>query len=118
MDVRPDVIHSGVSAWDRAHSRLEEANNAAKAGITGLDPAAVFGNDTVGRTFLSQYLQNGGPAELLFGANGGGGITTQLGEGGPSITSALNEVLAQEAANTAANTRLGGAGTAPPSARA
>ncbi len=112
LEVRPDLVRSGVSAYESANAQLDSAVQRARGGILGVDPAGIFGGDEAGRTARANYEQAGGPAELLFGAAGGGGVVAALGTGGPAVTQALNDVLAQEAANAAGMGSVGGSAPA------
>jgi hypothetical protein len=110
LEVRPDLVRAGISSYESAYAELDSAMQAARGGILGIDPAAVFGGDTPGQTFLTSYLEGGGPEVRLFGmaVPQGGGVVAELGTGGPFMTRSLEIVLAEEAANAAGMQAVGG----------
>jgi hypothetical protein len=113
VEIRDDIVREGLSGWTNAQSTHEQLVAQYRAALADVNNAAVFGGDTPGQQFLASYLEGGGPAVLLFGPNGLGGILEALGTTGEQMGANLDAALSQEDANAAAVAR-----SADPSTRA
>lgn len=102
VGIRPDQVDAGVRSWEAAYEALDNAWQGARGGILALSTPATWGGDAAGQAFAAYYLASGGPAEVLFGVTGGGGVIANLGQGGPAVTAAVGSELAQDQANAAA----------------
>lgn len=113
MNIQPDVVRSGVAAWDGATRHLGDLQRMGQA-LTRADLGAIFGADAPGRSFLTSFTADGGPDAVLFGEQGGGAIARQLAESGPAMGQLLDQLLAQDQDRAAAIRAAG----EPPAARA
>lgn len=99
MRIHDDLVRNGLSALASAQDRDERTTETWRATLTGIDNAAVFGSDAPGQQFLSSFLQGGGPAVLLLGESGLGGILRAIGSTREQMTASLDTAMTQEDVN-------------------
>lgn len=96
VDLDAQQVSNGAAQWEAASTALTSGWQNALSEITALNNPGTWGGDRPGSAFAAAYQANGGPEEVLFGADGGQAVIDQIAELGPKVEKAAGFSLAAD----------------------
>jgi hypothetical protein len=94
LAIRPTLLAAGAARRDAADAALDATWEQGRGPILALSTERTWGSDGPGTAFAGSFLQDGGPAQVLFGTGPTGGqqVVTALGEAGRALTESVAQL--------------------------